>query len=154
GAKGEDGLQPGDRIILASAEPDWLYRDIKDPLDESNLGFLEEKIINPTGADVYIWVAGDIHHYRRHQHARDPRYQRITSGGGGAYLAPTHVPLFGGASTPLKKTVRVGTDTFNQQFAYPSPATSRRLSLLNLLFLVKNWRFGLVTGIAYATLTW
>jgi hypothetical protein len=150
----EDGLRPGDRIILASAEPDWLSRDIKEPLAGSNLGFLEEKIIKPTGADVFLWVAGDNHHYRRHEHARDPRYQRITSGGGGAYLAPTHTPLFGAAGTPLKPTVRVGTETFHQQFAYPSPATSLRLSFLNLFFLLKNWRFGLLTGVAYVTLTW
>ena len=148
------GLAAGDRVILATAEPDWLYRDIKDPIAESNLAFLEDKIIKPCGAEVHVWLAGDVHHYRRHEHTRDPRYQRITSGGGGAYLSPTHSPLFGAAGTMLKRTVRVGTERFHQQFAYPSPATSFRLSFLNLIFLVKNWTFGLVTGLAYATLTW
>jgi hypothetical protein len=32
-----DALRTGDGIILASAEPDWLYRDIKNPMAESNL---------------------------------------------------------------------------------------------------------------------
>jgi hypothetical protein len=147
-------LRRGDGIILASAEPDWLYRDIKNPALESNLAALEEKCIEPTGADVFVWVSGDIHHYRRHEHARDSRYQRITSGGGGAYLSSTHEPATGGPASELKRVVRVGEDTFHQQFAYPSPATSLRLSLLNLLFLLKNCRFGILTGLAYMTLTW
>jgi hypothetical protein len=147
-------LSPGDGIILASAEPDWLYRDIKDPLAESNLAVLEQKIILPTGADVHVWVAGDVHNYRRHEHTRDPRYQRITSGGGGAYLSATHTPVGGGSATSLKRTVRVGEQTFHQQFTYPSPATSLRLSFLNLLFPLNNWRFGMLTGLAYMTLTW
>jgi hypothetical protein len=153
-ATSEGGLAAGDRVILATAEPDWLYRDIKDPVAESNLAFLEDKIIKRCGAEVHVWLAGDVHHYRRHEHTRDPGYQRITSGGGGAYLSPTHAPLFGAAGTMLKRTVRVGTERFHQQFAYPTPATSFRLSFLNLLFLVKNWTFGLVTGLVYATLTW
>jgi hypothetical protein len=147
-------LQPEDRIILASAEPDWLYRDIKDPAAESNLARLEEKIIAPTEAKVYVWVAGDMHHYRRHENARDPRCQRITSGGGGAYLSSTHEPASGSAASILKRVVRVGGETYHQQFAYPSPATSLRLSFLNVLFTLKNWRFGILTGLAYMTLTW
>jgi hypothetical protein len=147
-------LSPGDGIILASAEPDWLYRDIKDPLADSNLAALEQKIIAPTGAEVYVWIAGDVHHYRRHEHTRDRRYQRITSGGGGAYLAATHAPISGASATSLKRTVSVGEQTFHQQFAYPSPSTSLRLSFLNLLFPVSNWRFGMLTGLAYMSLTW
>ncbi len=149
-----NSLRHGDGIILASAEPDWLYRDIKDPMAESNLAVLEEKIIAPRGAEVYVWLAGDMHHYRRHEDARDSRYQRITSGGGGAYLSATHEPATGGAASPLRRVVRVGGETFHQQFAYPSPATTLRLSFLNLLFTFKNWRFGMLTGLAYMTLTW
>lgn len=147
-------LQPGDGIVLASAEPDWLYHNIKDPGADSNLARLEQKVIQPSGAKVHVWVAGDMHHYRRHENARDPSCQRITSGGGGAYLAPTHEPATGSAASSLKRVVRVGEETYRQQFAYPSPATTLRLSFLNLLFALKNWRFGLLTGLAYMTLTW
>jgi hypothetical protein len=147
-------LQPGDGIVLASAEPDWLYHNIKDPGADSNLARLEQKIIQPSGAKVHVWVAGDMHHYRRHENARDPSCQRITSGGGGAYLASTHEPATGSAASSLKRVVRVGEETYRQQFAYPSPATSLRLSFLNFLFTLKNWRFGLLTGLAYMTLTW
>src|SRR5262249_47190592 len=41
-----------------------------------------------------------------------------------------------------------------QQCTYPSAAPSWRLSLLNLLFVAKNWQFGLATGAAYAMVTW
>jgi hypothetical protein len=147
-------LRKGDGIILASAEPDWLYRDIKNPSLESNLAQLEEKVIEPTGADVFVWLSGDVHNYRRHEHARDARYQRIASGGGGAYLSASHEPATGGLASELKRVVRVGGDTFHQQFTYPSPAASFRLSFLNILFLLTNWRFGILTGLAYMTLTW
>src|SRR5262249_19121765 len=52
-----------------------------------------------------------------------------------------------------RRTVEVGRDRFEQRAAYPSPATSWRLSLLNTFFLIKNWRFGLVTGLPYAGFT-
>ncbi len=150
----KDYVKEGDGIILASAEPDWLYHDIKNPTLESNLARLKEKIIDPKGADVFVWLSGDLHNYRRHENARDSRYQRITSGGGGGYLSATHEPATGGPASELKRVVRVGGETFHQQFMYPSPATSLRLSFLNLLFLLKNWRFGMLTGLAYMTLTW
>src|SRR5262245_52158704 len=133
-------LQWGDRVILASAEPDWIYGDIKDPIRESNLAYLEEMLIAPRGATVHVWLAGDLHHYRRHEHVDDPNFQRITSGGGGAYLASTHQAVFGPSTNVARRTVEVGRDRFEQRAAYPSPATSWRLSLLNTFFLVKNWR--------------
>src|SRR4030095_12417387 len=79
---------------------------------------------------------------------------RIVSGGGGAYLAATHKPLFGPEATSMRHSVTVGDERFEQRRAFPSPATSLRLSLLNWLFLFKNWRFGLLTGLAYSGLTW
>ena len=151
---GEKHLKPGDRVILASAEPDWLYRDIKDPTFRRNLAFLEEDIIAPRGADVYVWVSGDLHHYRRHQRVDDPNFHRIVCGGGGAYLSATHQSMFGPAGNVARRTVEVGEDRFEQRGAFPSPAASWRLSLLNFFFLVKNWKLGLVTGIVYASATW
>ncbi len=147
-------LRAGDRVILATAEPDWIYGDIKDPRRESNLAYLEEKIISPAGATVYLWVAGGIHHYRRHEQADDRRFQRITSGGGGAYLSSSHRPVFGPSTNVARRTVEVGNVRFEQQAVFPTAATSWRLSLLNFFFLVKNWKIGLVTGLAYASMTW
>jgi hypothetical protein len=147
-------LVEGDRVILASAEPDWLYGDIKDPVLQSNLAYLEERIIAPRGADVYVWVSGDLHHYRHHQRIDDPNFHRIVCGGGGAYLTATHQSMYGPAGNVARRTVEVGKVRFEQQRAFPSPTTSWRISLLNFLFLLKNWRLGLVTGIVYASATW
>ena len=148
-------LEPGDRVILVSARPEWLYKDIEDdPVAESNLAYLEKEIIEPKKADVYLWLAGDLHHYRRHEDRKDARFQRLTSGGGGAYLFPTHGPLFGAANTVSRRRVRVGDTDFEPKCRFPSPATSFRLSLLNLFFLIKNWKFGFLTGLTYAALTW
>jgi hypothetical protein len=147
-------LRGRDRVILASAAPDWIYGDIKDPRRDSNLAYLEEKIIEPAGARVYLWVAGDIHHYRRHEHVDDARFQRIISGGGGAYLSSSHQSVFGPSINVARRTVQIGEDRFEQQAVFPTPATSWRLSLLNFFFLARNWRIGLVTGLVYATLTW
>jgi hypothetical protein len=147
-------LLEGDRIILASAEPDWIYGDIKDPRRDSNLAYLEEKIIAPARARVYLWVAGDIHHYRRHEGVDDPRLQRIVSGGGGAYLSSSHQSVFGPSTNVARRTVEVGNVRFEQRAVFPSPTTSWRLSLLNFFFLVLNWKLGLVTGLVYASLTW
>jgi hypothetical protein len=155
-AVGED-LQRGDRVILVSAQPDWLYRDSAteaEAVEESNLAYLEERIIKQRGATVHLWLAGDLHHYRRHEKRHDPRFQRITSGGGGAYLSATHGPLFGASTSVSRPLVRVGEDEFEPKCAFPTPATSFRLSLLNLLFLVRNWKVGILTGIAYACFTW
>lgn len=154
GAGEREGIGPGSRIILATAEPDWLYRDIKNPVTESRLGYLEEQIIKPTGARVHLWLAGDLHHYRRHESVVDRSRQRIVSGGGGAYVAATHKPFFGPEATPMRHAVTVGDERFHQRRAFPSPTTSFRLSLLNCFFLVRNWRFALLTAIAYAGLTW
>jgi len=145
GPQAGQGLQPGDRVILLSAEPDWIYRDIKDPIAESNLAYLEDRII-PKGVSVYLWLAGDLHHYRRHEKVGDPRFQRITSGGGGAFLHPTH--------RPAKRTVSVGGDRFERKAAFPSRRSSFRLSLGNLFFLIRNWKLGIVTGVAYTALMW
>lgn len=141
-----DHFLPGDRVILASSEPDWIYRDIADPVAESNLAYLEEHIIKPGGGRVHLWVAGDLHHYKRHEKVGDPHYQRITSGGGGAFLHPTH--------RPAKETVSVGGETFAQKCAYPAPSESFVLSLGNLYFVAKNWKLGLATGFLYAALNW
>lgn len=138
------GLQPGHRVILLSAKPDWIYGDIHDPATESTVWYLEEQI-KRRDATVYLWLAGDFHHYRRHENVRDERFQRITSGGGGAFLHPTH--------RPARRTVVVEKDEFVLKAAFPDQVTSFRLSLLNALFLVKNWKLGILTGVMYAAFT-
>jgi hypothetical protein len=98
---------------------------------------------------VAVSIAGDRHYYRRHERVRgaDPRTgdtgepkHKIVSGGGGAFLHPTHnegVERLGG----------------NQRFvlraSYPDERVSKRLSWRNLVFPLWNLPFGAVTGAFY-----
>lgn len=72
-------MAPGDRVILCTPEPDWIYAALEDPNLAHNLAFLEHRIIPRQKAKVVVTIAGDIHHYRRHE-SRDGS-QKITSGG-------------------------------------------------------------------------
>jgi Calcineurin-like phosphoesterase len=87
-------------IILCHAEPHWIraaqYGGIDPAYSESNLQFLEKKL----GKNAAVFIAGDLHHYRRHE-ARDHSRQKITAGGGVAFLHATHVGRLGKRLTPI-----------------------------------------------------
>ncbi len=132
-------IEPGDRIVICLAEPHWVYANAYADLDpeynENNLRYFE-KVLQRKGAAIVAYVAGDLHHYRRH--ANPEGAQKITAGGGGAFLHPTHAPeaakLDGG---------------FDLRSAYPPESTSRRLTWRNLLFPFINPKFGLAMGSLY-----
>jgi hypothetical protein len=88
----EQFMQPDDRIILCNAEPHWIYAHIygqnDDNYKDNNLAFLEMKVFEKQ--KIAAFIAGDLHHYRRH--AAPDGTQKITAGGGGAFLHPTHGP--------------------------------------------------------------
>lgn len=133
----------GDRIILCTAEPHWIFTKIYNKYDEeineNNLAFLDQRIF--TRQQLAVYMAGDLHHYRRH--ATDDRLQKITAGGGGAFLHPTHGEdvdeLAGGYK--LRK-------------AFPPISESKKLTWRNLGFLLMNPWFGLATGLLYLLTCW
>ena len=137
-------MREGDRIILCSAEPHWVlseaYQDLDPDVNENNLHYLE-RVFARAGARTLVHLAGDLHHYRRHAHADGT--QKITAGGGGAFLHPTHGPdvseLAGG---------------FRLQKTFPAESTSRRLAWRNVFFPLINPRFGWVTASVYALAGW
>ena len=135
-------MAPDDRVILCNAEPHWisahLYGEAYPDVTENNLKFLENVVFE---GRIAVFLAGDLHHYRRHE-APDGR-QKITAGGGGAFLHPTHaadVSMLAG-DYALKAT-------------YPAPDVSRRLCFGNLAFLVRNWKFGVVPAVLYLMTAW
>ena len=135
-------MEPGDRIIICTAEPHWVfasaYQDVDPEYNENNLRYFE-KVLQRNGATIVAYIAGDLHHYRRH--ANPEGAQKITAGGGGAFLHPTHAPdastLDGG---------------FKLRSAYPAESVSRRLAWRNLLFPFINPKFGLAMGSLYGLL--
>jgi hypothetical protein len=175
-------MDKGDRVILCTAEPHWVFTDLYNKYDEqyneSNLKFFEENILG-TKAQVHVYLAGDLHHYRRHEHAMEDgdTIQKITAGGGGAFLHPTHrmgkirrehdqeketildsVTPRGRRDdekgNPDKKTNKSATRVFRLKKSFPEQGKSKELCRRNLLFLLYNPWFGLLTGIVYWLSSW
>jgi hypothetical protein len=91
------------------------------------------------GKRISIFIAGDLHHYRRHE---DPEgRQKITAGGGGAFLHPTHAPA-------AKELL----DGYVEKKSFPDEKTSRKLARKNLLLIRYSPLFGLMTGVIYLLL--
>jgi hypothetical protein len=134
-----ESMAPDDRIILCTAEPYWIferrYRQFDRDISERNLAFLEERIF---GNRVEVFVAGDLHHYRRHTNAAGQH--KITAGGGGAFLFPTHVDL---------DEVRDLKGGYTYRTSFPAPETSRELSHGLLAFARINPSFGKLTALFY-----
>jgi hypothetical protein len=144
-------MDPSDRVILCNAEPHWIYaekyREFDPEYNENNLRFLEEEVL---GRKIAVYLAGDLHHYRRHEAADGT--QKITSGGGGAFLHPTH----GADVSVLDEKDKQGRvlRRFQLKAAFPDERTSRRLAWRNLLLPYLNPSFGLLTAVLYAMTAW
>jgi hypothetical protein len=149
-------MQSDDRIILCNAEPHWIYAALYKGMDadytENNLAYLEEKVL---GRKVSVFLAGDLHHYRRHAEATGT-VQKITCGGGGAFLHPTHKSGVEVITEEVSEHIKAKgkARTFVKAAAYPEEKTSARLCYRNLAFLFLNPWFGLLTGILYALCWW
>lgn len=138
-------MKQDDLVIICTAEPHWVYASLygKDDSDfnENNLAFLEKKVIGDK-AKVAAFIAGDEHHYRRYQGTDGT--QKITAGGGGAFLHPTH--------GKEAETLDGGFEL--QQNSYPSKDESRKLGWQNFKFLKLNPWFGLLTAGLYLLTAW
>jgi len=147
-------MKLGDRVILCTAEPHWIFAEAYRETDpqyysEKNLSFLESDIF----ADrIQIFLAGDLHHYRRHE-ADDGR-QKITSGGGGAFLHPTHEKSFAVLEQDLLTDGATQHTTYRKKACYPDEKTSFRLCFRNLLFPFLNPKFGVVPALMYLLFAW
>ncbi|MBX9590332.1 MAG: hypothetical protein K2X43_13580 [Hyphomonadaceae bacterium] len=82
-------MHPGANLIICLAQPSWMIADMHG-LDEEENFFKITSIARARGARVVAVIAGDWHHYNRY-YAHELDVHFITSGGGGAFLHPTHV---------------------------------------------------------------
>jgi hypothetical protein len=130
------------RLIFCVPEPRWILEDAyptHDSYDEqTSTRFLEEKVFR---RKARVFLTGDLHFYKRHANAEG--IQKITSGGGGAFLHPTHAPA--------AKELRHG---FIEQVAYPDAKTSARLTWRNFLFPFINPKSGWLYAFLYAMSAW
>jgi hypothetical protein len=79
--------------------------------------------------------------------------QKITAGGGGAFLHPTHEDDFS-RLTEETITETAVPRSFEAKATYPDMRRSARLTWGNLLFFFKNPRFGIVPALFYLLTCW
>jgi hypothetical protein len=153
---------PGDRLVLATAVPAWTRLD-RDPLAFRNLAYLERTLLEPQGIRLELTVAGDAHHYARYvqqvgEGTAGPTH-KITSGGGGAFLHPTHelpteVDLGLDPGAPGASGGQADAAGYRLVERYPTAGRSRLLSLAALSLPWRNPGFLVVPGLVSVALLW
>lgn len=152
-------MKEGDKVILCISEPVWIYahkyKKYGEQYDESDLIFLQEEILKPRGAEVKVFLTGDLHHYRRHEEVtgKESKTQKITAGGGGAFLHPTHGADFSLLTEELQLPEQKPRE-FKLKKSYPDEKTSKKLGWKNILFPFMNPGFGFLTGALYLITIW
>ncbi|MBK8551535.1 MAG: metallophosphoesterase [Ignavibacteria bacterium] len=157
----EKYMQVGDKVILCISQPNWIYahkyKEFNQPYDESDLIYLQNEILAKKNIDVKVYLSGDYHHYRRHEETKpkdsNAKVQKITAGGGGAFLHPTNdidVSLITENYGSDKKSSR----KFALKKSYPDVETSKKLAFKDLLFLFLNPGFGIITASLYLLTAW
>jgi hypothetical protein len=116
-----DQVQPGDRIILCMSKEVESGRNEGEIHSDRDVEYLEREVIQGSGAQVLLYLKSGKHYYSRYEEEDGPRHH-IESGGGGAFLHPTHnLPErteFPGAD---------GATAYRRAGTYPSAAVSKRL---------------------------
>lgn len=149
-------MQNGDKVILITAEPAWVYNQIHQS-DRSfqRLQFFVDKHIrdedNKIGKRFKLaaTLTGDFHHYARYCNKENPNgHQYITAGGGGAFLHLTH-------NLPEYLNSLRGSDCkIHREKIFPDEKESRRLLLGNFIFPVKNIFFTALFFCIYLLFFW
>jgi hypothetical protein len=149
----KNNMQPGEKVILCTAQPSWVSAALEGPEAFRSLAFFEDKTIRGEGrGEPRVVLTGDLHHYVRYE-SQDGAVQRITAGGGGAYLYATH-------EMPEKLDLQEGfqqssrTVRYENKKAFPDAATSRKLSFGALRLPWRSWKFGLFLAILYSLYAW
>jgi len=132
----DECLRPGDRVIVCPPSPGWVTAK-DDPHVYDTMDYFLRTVIAPTGAEVRVMLSGDLHHYSRYT---DGDRELITSGGGGAYLYPTH-HLPERIDVPPKATlVRNPSPSREYLLAATYPTKRRSRWLAAGVFLRLPWR--------------
>jgi hypothetical protein len=129
------------QLIFCVPEPQWILEEAyphHTSYEHASTRFLEEKVFRRPGK---VFLTGDLHFYKRHEGPQG--VQKITSGGGGAFLHPTHAPD--------TRRLRNG---FVQRAVYPDERTSAGLCWRNFLFPFLNPKAGWLYAFLYAMSAW
>ncbi|HET9466686.1 MAG TPA: hypothetical protein VFO71_14205 [Gemmatimonadales bacterium] len=116
-----DRMQPGDRVILCMSKEVESGRKKAHVHSDRDVEYLEREIIHPSGAQVLLYLKSGKHYYSRYEEEDGPRHH-IESGGGGAFLHPTH-------NLPERWDLpgADGPTAYRRASTYPSAGLSKRL---------------------------
>ncbi len=137
------------KIIVCIAEPEYVYGENK----PGNLAFTLDRITSlayQKGAKVMVQLAGDVHNYQHYEIPKktkqSQKYVRhhIVSGGGGAFLHPTHSFHLGDEKNPKTDPVSV----------YPEPQKSQDLTNGLFWFALKHKGMSAFIGGLYMAFFW
>jgi hypothetical protein len=141
-------LQPGDRLILITPTPFW----VEVPTDTdptSTVNWFIGRVI-PEFVDIKLYASGDWHHYAHYQ-TNDGSEHRITAGGGGAFLHPTHhLKSFIDIPNPRQRS----TSNLELGVTFPSATESWIRTPLVALHAFLNPVFSISLGIVAFALAW
>ena len=153
------------KVILVQHDPNWVldqYEERDSPKKERTGKHVEFLMNGPLRGKVMLRLAGDVHNYMRHEVRKNSHQVRsnsedemcstptlIVSGGGGAFLHPTHCL----GAEDLQNVAGTGGSNYTRKAEYPSVEVSKGLSWLNLTkFRARNWRFDVIGGLIYLVL--
>jgi hypothetical protein len=114
-------VQPGDRIILCMAKEVESGRKQAEIHSDRDVEYLEREIIQPSGAQLLLYLKSGKHYYARYEE-EDGFRQHIASGGGGAFLHPTH-----NLPERMDRPGAQGPISYRRAATYPSREVSKRL---------------------------
>ena len=150
-------MQPGDQVILCTAEPAWIYKQLylKDTSYKKLCFFIDTYITNVKyGLKVAVVLTGDLHHYSHYcvTNGKECSNHYFTAGGGGAFLHLTHnLPK---TLDEINKEENVDHEVIVQKAIFPDAGSSRNLLLKNLLFPFINRRFSALLGVFSVLFFW
>ncbi len=153
----EGKMKSGDSVILCTPTPAWVYANEEEGENAyATVDYLERRLFRDMGAKVRLMITGDAHHYARYAQT-DGTGQKITAGGGGAFLSSTHnlpenlVLPPPGARDPGKTTPP---SHWRLQKCYPSKPESRKLCLRAFRLPFENRGLWVLIGLLHLAYAW
>lgn len=149
-------------LILCGPEPGWLYTLKQGSNSFQVMDYVAWIALNHCkGVKIPLMISGDTHHYSRYV-GDDGMTQFVTSGGGGAFLHPTHqvaqtidVNRTKDGITWMRsdvKSLTLGSYSSNGatvEACYPTRSESVKMLAGNFIFPIYNPTFSLVLGTVY-----
>jgi Calcineurin-like phosphoesterase len=155
GLVGERKRDEDNKVILCTARPSWVHERLEGDLKaqraaKRNLEYFERHIIRKHKWRLVVAISGDHHHYARYDTVEGPQ-QKITCGGGGAFLYPTH-----GLPDKLDwpEDDEGPEKTYTRATVYPAADDSKRLRARAWLVPFHNPSFWALIGLVYLLISW